>query len=64
VAGTVTAALELLNGTTAPPAGAGALRTIVLAEDEDPPTVVAANRVMEETATGTTVKLAVLLTPP
>ena len=64
MAGTVTAALALVSGTSAPPAGAGALRTIVLEEDEVPPTVVAANRVTEETATGTTVRLAVLLTPP
>src|SRR5205085_2379780 len=64
VAGTVTAGLELASVTTAPAPAAGPFSVTLLVDDEIPPTRAAGERVIAETATGLTVSVADLVTPP
>ncbi len=63
LAGTVAEALSLLNCTTAPPAGAGALRVTVPSEVAPPVTLAGLTKRVFKTG-GFTVSDAVLVAPP
>ena len=62
--GTDAAADELCRVTIAPPAGAGAFRATLFRVVATPPTVETGDRTTDETATGSSVNMALLLTPP
>ena len=64
VAGTEADADELCSVTIAPPAGAGPFRVTVFAMVGTPLIAVVGDRMTDRTATGITVKVALLLTPP
>ena len=64
VAGTVATGEELVSETTAPPGGAGPFKVTVLFVEDEPPDREAGERTMEATATGLTVRVAGLVTPP
>jgi hypothetical protein len=64
VAGTVAAALELVKATTAPPGGAGPFRYTLLAVDGTPPTNAVGDRYSDDNATGLTISVPGLVTPP
>jgi len=63
VAGTVAAAFELVNVTTAPLDGAAPFRYTVFAEEGKPPTNAAGDTLTDDTAIGLTVSVPVFVTP-
>ena len=64
LAGTLSAGPELLNATTAPPAGASPVNVTLLVVDVFPPMIELGDSVTDESVAGTTVAVADLLTPP